>query len=92
MLRIGFLFFPFSFKSKLLTIPVKTKSPAILAGLLHLLWTRRDSNSRPNKELISFLQSLEQTWFSIQVRRLFIPNLNLDANIALDNIITKTSC
>lgn len=55
-------------------------------------WTRRDSNSRPNKELICFLQSLEHNWFSIQVRLIFIPNLNLDANIVSDNIITETSC
>jgi hypothetical protein len=45
---------------------LESNSPA-LAGLLKseidktLLcwWIRRDSNSRPNKELISFLQSLE---------------------------------
>ncbi len=44
----------------------KTKSPAKkLRDFYIYRWSRRDSNSRPNKELISFLQSLEHNWFSI---------------------------
>ena len=62
-----------------------------MRGILHSLWIRRDSNSRPNKEKISFLRCLAITWLSAKGRRYIKPIFNLVANIVLPSNIGKTN-
>jgi hypothetical protein len=61
-----FLFFCKSVKARLSHLCCKIKKSGLRPDFIWcILWSRRDSNPRPNKELISFLQSLEHNWFSI---------------------------